>query len=438
MSGWLLRLMLAMLVALCWSGEACAAAPARADTAKSPVRAMSLDLTDMAQPSDEMDRLEQRMRDVGVTIVALSAGRLDWTAFRWSDHEERWSAGVRESGRDLLMEGAQRFGRWAHVSAVVDVFAPRYLQNRPSLRALDAVGRPIPHHASTHALVHGPFGDDLILMIAHIARHYPVDSITLTELFYYREGYGDDDLALYREYSGRHDWPRTANGAIDVDHTTIAAWRSAMVAQFVERAARVAHMHDKQLFVDVRVGWDSPASEGRRSGHDYRLLLQHADRLVLWNYIGMSGARPEYTANIARYVQRYGVDRIIISYGLWANRGAVLGAEALQRAMIAGQEENLPHAWITPLGLMQEEHWQVLAAVWRGAAGAQKDLPACLHKFSPKESTQYQMSACLVLKEHQKKGLPRRGRASDRLSRAARGQAESPRHAKIPAPHLPS
>jgi hypothetical protein len=90
---------------------------------------------------------------------------------------------------------------------------------------------------------------------------------------------------------------------------------------------------------------------------------------VLWNYIGLSGARPEYTANIARYVQRYGVDRIIISYGLWANRGAVLGAEALKRAMIAGQEENLPHAWITPLGLMQEEHWQTLAAVWRGAAG---------------------------------------------------------------------
>ncbi len=369
MSAWLLRLMLAMLVVPCWSGAACPATSMWTGMAGSPVRAMSLDLTDMAQPSDAMDRLEQRMRDVGVTMVALSAGRLDWTGFRWSGHEERWSAGVRESGRDLLMEGAQRFGRWAHVSAVVDVFAPRYLQKRPSLRALDAAGRPIPYHASTHALVNGPFGDELILMIAHIARYYPVDSITLTELFYYQEGYGADDLALYREYSGRRDWPRTADGSIDVDHATIAAWRSAMVAQFVARAARVAHMHGKQLFVDVRVGWDSPASEGRRSGHDYRLLLQHADRLVLWNYIGLSGATPEYTASIARYVRRYGVDRIIISYGLWAKRGAVLDAEALQQAMVAGQEGNLPHAWITPLGLMQEEHWQTLAAVWRDAAG---------------------------------------------------------------------
>jgi hypothetical protein len=35
----------------------------------------------------------------------------------------------------------------------------------------------------------------------------------------------------------------------------------------------------------------------------------------------------------------------------------------------SGQEGNLPHAWITPLGLMQEEHWQTLAVVWRGAAG---------------------------------------------------------------------
>jgi hypothetical protein len=47
----------------------------------------------------------------------------------------------------------------------------------------------------------------------------------------------------------------------------------------------------------------------------------------------------------------------------------VLGAEALQQAMVASQEGNLPHAWITPLGLMQEEHWQTLAAVWRDAAG---------------------------------------------------------------------
>jgi hypothetical protein len=68
-------------------------------------------------------------------------------------------------------------------------------------------------------------------------------------------------------------------------------------------------------------------------------------------------------------VRRYGVDRIIISYGLWANRGAVLSAEALQQAIIAGQEGNLPHAWITPLGLMQEEHWQTLAVVWRGSPG---------------------------------------------------------------------
>jgi hypothetical protein len=36
-------------------------------------------------------------------------------------------------------------------------------------------------------------------------------------------------------------------------------------------------------------------------------------------------------------------------------------------------------------------------------AGAQKGLPAYSHKFSPKESTQYQMFACPVLKEHQKK-----------------------------------
>lgn len=341
------------------------------DPASSPIRAMSLDLADLAQSPDDLDHLERRMQDAGVNMVGLSAGRLDWTGFRWSGKEGRWSARVRESGRDLLAEATQRFGRWAHVSAIVDVFAPRYLQKRPSLRALDAAGRPIAHHASTHALVNGPFGDELIVMIDYIVRHYEVDSITLTELFYYQEGYGADDLALYRAHSGQRDWPRTPHGAIDVDHPAISAWRSAMIARFVERAARVAHAHGKQLFVDVRVDWEAPQNEGRRSGHDYALLLQHADRLVLWNYFSLNGASPEYTRDIARYVRRYGADRIIISYGLWARRGAVLSAKEMQRAMIAGQEGHLPHAWITPVRLMNDDHWRALTAVWRNVAQKQ-------------------------------------------------------------------
>lgn len=341
------------------------------DTTTSPVRAISLDLSDLARSPDYLDRLEQRMQDAGVNMVGLSAGRLDWTGFRWSGREERWSAGVRERERDLLADATQRFGRWAHVSAIVDVFAPRYLQARPSQRALDAAARPIPYQASTHALVNGPFGNELIAMIDYIARHYEVDSITLTELFYYQEGYGADDLALYREYSGRRDWPRTARGSINIDHPTISAWRSAMLAQFVERAAHVAHRHGKQLFVDVRIDREAPQNEGRRSGHDYALLLQHADRLVLWNYFGLNGTSPEYTRDIAQYVQRYGANRIIISYGLWADRGAVVSAADLQRAIDAGQEGNLPHAWITPVRLMNDDHWQAITSAWRNVARSQ-------------------------------------------------------------------
>ncbi len=375
-TAWIVLPLMTMLIAP-WLPEAwaCPAAiePAPATVAVPastmlPVRAVSLDFSELARSPDDLDRLEQRMRNTGVNMVGLSAGRIDWTGFRWSEREERWSAAVRNSGRDLLAEATQRFGGWAHVSAIVDVFAPRYLEEQPAQRALDTDGRPIPYQASIHALVNGPFGDELIAMIDYIARHYAVDSIALTELFYYEEGYGADDLALYRQYSGQRDWPRTPRGSINVDHPTVGAWRSAMVAQFVERAARVVHAHGKQLFVDVRVDWEAPQYEGRRSGHDYALLLQYADRLVLWNYFGLSNASPAYTRDIARYVQRYGAERIIISYGLWADHGAVVDALDLRRAMIAGQKANLPNAWITPASLMEEEHWQVLMSVWRRAS----------------------------------------------------------------------
>lgn len=336
--------------------------------AQPPIRAIGIDLVDMTRPASELAALEQRMRASGINMIGLTAGRVDWTSFRWEGRRDRWSNDVRATNRDLLADHAARFADMGHVSAIVDVFAPRYLDDHPSQRAIGVDGRPLLYQASTSALVEGRFGDELILMIAQIARDYPVDSITLTELFYYQEGYGADDLALYRAHSGRNDWPRTSSGAIDPDDASIAEWRSAMVARFVARAANAAQVHGKELFVDVRIGWDTPASEGRRSGHDYALLLEHADRLVLWNYFGLNEREPEYSREIASYMQRYGAERIIISYGLWASRGAVVPAEELGRALDAGAAGSIPHAWITPSSLMTDAHWEALDERWEPSA----------------------------------------------------------------------
>jgi len=49
-----------------------------------------------------------------------------------------------------------------------------------------------------------------LAMIQYIAENYPVDSISVNEMFYHADGYGPDDKTAFTAYSGLPDWPRTS------------------------------------------------------------------------------------------------------------------------------------------------------------------------------------------------------------------------------------
>lgn len=329
-----------------------------------PVRGVRLDFSSLARSRAEVVNLEERLLQANVNLVALGAGRLDWTYFKWAGHPDNWSNEVIDTGTDFLAEDSERFSRWARVDAVVDVFAPRYIAAHPQAAAISWLGQPSKHLVSTTELVYGDFGHQLLSMIEYIAANYPVSSISLTELSYYTEGYGDDDLALYTTYTGRKDWPRLRNGLVNIDHSSIGEWRSYEIGRFIERAAAVVHQYNKELLVDVEVSWGELDRESTEYGQNYATLLEHADRLVVWNYYGLSGYDPEYTAEIARYLSRYGPERVIISIGLWAEEGGVLSPEALQAGMESALDSEIPNLWITPSHYLTEAHWEVLRRLW--------------------------------------------------------------------------
>ena len=159
----------------------------------SPIRAVRVDYLNFLDSRGEVDTLETRMQQVGVNTVALSAGRADWTYFPWPHHPDRWAAEVKTSGVDYLMEDSVRFSRWAHVSAVVDILSPVYIQSHPESAAITWDGTPSKDLVGTMELVDGQFGLNLLSMINEIATYYPVNSITITELVYYVDGYGIQD-----------------------------------------------------------------------------------------------------------------------------------------------------------------------------------------------------------------------------------------------------
>jgi hypothetical protein len=324
---------------------------------------LHLGFEDLARSPEELAVLDGRMRRAGIDAVGIGVGRADWTAFPWPGHEEAWSAPVQRGGRDLFADAVAVVGAGRRVSAVVDVLADRYLAANPAVAARDTRGRPVATHVSTVELVEGEFGRRLLELIDHVARTYPVDSIDLTELFYRDEGYGDDDLASYTARTGRDDWPRTADGVVDPTDPSIGDWRSEMVARFVARAAELAHAQGKELLVDVRPSWSDLAREGAENGQCYRMLLSHADRLVVWNYFALDGVPASETDRLATHLQGLAPGRFVMGVGLWS-KGGTIPPDQLAQAITRTERTGMSAQWVIPQSLMQDSHWRVLDELW--------------------------------------------------------------------------
>jgi len=339
----------------------------------STVRAVRVDYLDVEQSRAEVAALEAQLKQVGVTMVAVGAGRPDWTYFPWSGHQDRWSDDVKTTGHDYLLEDSTRFGQWAHVSAVVDVLAPLYIQAHPETAALSWFGIPSKNMVSMMELVDGPFGQDLLDMINNIATFYPVNSITLTELVYYVDGYGEQDKAAYLAYTGRSDWPRTASGQININDNSIGTWRSYEIGRFLEKAASIVHQQGKLFFVEVRIGVDSEGQVFVYNGTDFNLFLVYADRLIVRGSNDPDGRSPQATSAIAQYLAHYQNGRVIMSMGLWdrdydpdvpKNQMLSTSAADFQLALQAAGWGGAADLLVTPSFLISDAHWQVLKGFW--------------------------------------------------------------------------
>jgi hypothetical protein len=329
-----------------------------------PMRTVRVDFSNMSASRDEIDALETNMKLSGVNTVALGAGRLDWNYFKWQNHENWWSQDVQDTGIDFLEADSKRFGKWAKVDVVVDVFAEAYIKEHPESAAISSLGKKSKNLVSTTELVDGSFGRQMLLMLDYISSNYQVDSISITELAYYTEGYGDDDKASYMSYSGRDDWPRHSDGMINIDDPSIGQWRSYQVGRFLERAANIVHKHGKKLYMDVEVSWGNFNRESTERGQSYSVMLKYVDKIIIWDYFGLNDYNPEFTEEIARYTRKYGADRVVISVGLWSKDGGVISPDLMRRAMRSSIEGGISNLWITPSNHLSKEHWEALAEVW--------------------------------------------------------------------------
>jgi len=122
------------------------------------LRVMRVEYADYANSRAEVPTWTKEMQAAGINMVALAAGRAEWTYFKWAGHTADQSSDVTDTGIDFLAEDSATYGQFAKVDAVIDVFSPNYILANPSTVAINALGQPDPNLVSTSDLVNGAFG----------------------------------------------------------------------------------------------------------------------------------------------------------------------------------------------------------------------------------------------------------------------------------------
>ena len=307
-----------------------------------------------------------------VNRVAVSAGRADWTYFRWPGNESWWSSEQKATDTDMLEHTLTVLReRGFLTTAIFDVFGERYLTRYPAAAALDLDGNRSKMIICSTELAEGAAGNHLVQAVEALASTTQADTIAVTELFYDKHCYDDRCLIAFKKATGRTDWPRSANGKIDYLDPSVGEWRSQQVATIVARLAQVVHAHGKKLAFDVKVSHDDLKRNSVENGQDYQLLAPYVDEFVVWDYFATEDKSPESATQIAAYFKdKFGSDKFYLSIGLWG-RNDTISADELSRALRAAQEGGATQLWITPAEKMSALHWKAFAdAVRKARPGA--------------------------------------------------------------------
>jgi len=265
--------------------------------------------------------------DIGMAdIVGVSAGRPEWVYFKWEGHKGDWSNHQKGAREDLLERAVSSFHKAGFkVAALIDVYGPKYVKEHPGTEAIGFDGNIHDEQVGFSEFVEGEYGKKVLDMIEYLSKNSEVDIVNLTEMPYYSYSYGPRDLKSYMTFSGKSGWPRTRDGLIDRDDRSVWEWKSTLMEGFIKKAAEIAHLHKKELYVDVPVNWEDISQNGRESGLDYRRVLKYADNIVIWNYFFLEKLPPSASEALAKYLSyAFPGNSFYISLGLWGKDGAVM------------------------------------------------------------------------------------------------------------------
>jgi hypothetical protein len=329
--------------------------------------AVSIHFADWPDWQDAFRVLLAQSRVRHVTRVGVSAGRADGTFYRSTHDRDSWSDIQRGQSDDMLKLAVDALGeRDICTTAMLDVFAPRYLREHPECMALDMRGRRSSEIVCSTSLAEGEYGRILADAFEALAANTNADSVGVVNLYYGWHCFCRRCALRFREHAWCSDWPRLANGAIDRNHPVLGKWRSAQVARMVSRLSSAAHAHGKRMLFDAKLSRDDPSRNSRENGQDYALLRPHVDELVVKDDFFFDDAISSgETIEAARHLgKELGADGYWYSVALGhcvesgCRNDPRLRAQQMREALLSALRGGARRLWIDSSRHLSPLHWQ--------------------------------------------------------------------------------
>jgi hypothetical protein len=322
--------------------------------------ATSIDFENWPDWRDAFRVLLAQSRLRHVTRVGVSAGRADWTFYRNPHDHDSWSDIQRAQNDDIVEVAVDALGeRDICTTAILDVFAPRYLQKRPEQAALDMRGRRSLEMVCSTSLVDGEYGRVLTDAFEALAASTSADSVGIANLYYGWHCYCRRCFLRFREHAWCDDWPRLTNGAIHLNDLTLGKWRSTQVARIVARLSAVAHSHGKRMLFGAKLSREDPSRNSIENGQDYALLRPHVDEFVVRDEFAFDEAASLEAIEAVGYLcKALGPEAYWHCVELSHRDQPTLRAREMRRALLRALRGGAQQLWIGSSQHLSPLHWQ--------------------------------------------------------------------------------
>lgn len=332
-------------------------------------RSMNFGFEDLVTATPRWADYGPNLQKAHVNAISLAVGRTDWLAFEWSTVPEISASMVQESGTDYVAEALDKLGKFLpkdyQLTLTIDALLRNWISQQANLAGTTPSGKKSSEFASVTALTEGAVAERLVNLVGELCTRYTPHRIALTELMFDNATFGEEDLKSYCTTTGAKDWPRRNDGSINESHASIGQWRSKALASLLSKVKAEARRHDDtQLDVDVRAPWDDAEGDRTESGHNYKMLLESVDRIVVWNYFGLENKPPTYGGEVTKELKKSFSDNFTMSSGLWAPDNQTVSPRDLETSLQAVAKAGANSVSVTPASMMTPDHWHVLEKIW--------------------------------------------------------------------------